>query len=215
MAPLPSAEGSLPEAEAALLLDLADDAIVDGLAGRPPAVPDVASLPPALREPAGVFVTLLVGGELNGCIGTIQGDEPIGQAVGRCARSAAFADPRLPPLRPADYESLTIEVSVLSPLTPIPAASRQQLLGQLRPGVDGLQIAAGAHRAVFLPVVWDKVPHPPDFVDHLLRKAGLPLGRWPHDMRAWRFTAEKLARRAGCRHDRTTGGAANSATGEA
>ena len=210
MAPSPSPDRALPEPEAALLLDLADDAVVDGLLGRPLAVPDLAALPATMREPTGVFVTLLVGGELNGCIGTIQGDEPIGHAVGRCARSAAFADPRLPPLRPADYDSLTIEVSVLSPLTEIPAASRQQLLDQLRPGVDGLQIAAGARRAVFLPVVWDKLPHPPDFLDHLLRKAGLPLDRWPHDLRAWRFTAEKLARRAGVRHDHVAGGAATS-----
>ena len=194
-----SADAAPHGREAALLLDLADDAIVDGLQGRPLVRPDVDALPPALREPRGVFVTLTVDGELNGCIGTIDASEPLGCAVGRCARSAAFSDPRLPPLRPEDYASLTIEVSVLSPLTPIPATSRQQVLDQLRPGVDGLQITAGPRQAVFLPAVWEKLPAPTDFLDHLLRKAGLRSGTWPPRMRAWRFTADKLARHAGDR----------------
>lgn len=199
MGPLPSGDACLQEAEAALLLDLAEDAIVDGLQGRPLAAPDPAALPPALRERRGVFVTLTVNGELNGCIGTIEPDDPLGRAVGRYARSAAFADPRLPPLQPADVPSLTIEVSVLSPLAPIPATSRQEVLDRVRPGVDGLVLAAGSRQAVFLPAVWDKLPDAADFLDHLQRKAELPLGRWPDDMRAWRFTADKFARRAGKR----------------
>lgn len=201
MAPSPWADGRLEDAEAALLLDLADDAIVDGLRGRPPAAPDLDDLPLALRETTGVFVTLLVDGDLNGCIGSIDGDEPLGLAVGRLARAAAFADWRLPSLQSADYPSLTIEVSLLSPLEPVPAPSRRQLLDQLRPGVDGLVLESGPRRGVFLPVVWAKVPDPDDFLDHLLRKAGIRPRSWPADMKAWRFTVEKLTRRAG---DRST-----------
>ncbi len=207
MAPLPSADLSRPAPEAAILLDLAEDAIVDGLRGRPLARPDTNELPPALRERRGVFVTLTVDGELNGCIGTIATDEPLAHAVARCARSAAFADPRLPRLRLADYEGLTIEVSVLSPLAPIPAASRQEVLDQLRPGVDGLQIAAGTRQGLFLPSVWAKLPDPSDFLDHLQRKAGVPPGTWPPGMRAWRFTAHKLSRRAGDGPDVVAGSA--------
>lgn len=197
MAPSPLADGRLQDAEAALLLDLADQAVLDGLHGRPPDTPDLADLPPALREARGVFVTLLVDGDLNGCIGSIDGDEPLGHAVGRLARAAAFADWRLPSLRVDDYRSLTIEVSLLSPLEPVPAPNRRQLLDQLRPGVDGLVLEAGARRGVFLPVVWAKVPDPDDFLDHLLRKAGIRPRTWPPDMKAWRFTVEKLTRRAG------------------
>lgn len=188
-----------------MLLDLAEAAVVDGLRGRPLARPGTSELPPALREPRGVFVTLTVDGELNGCIGTIATDEPVGRAVARCARSAAFADPRLPRLRLDDYDGLTIEVSVLSPLAPIPAASRQEVLDQLRPGVDGLQIAAGTRQGLFLPSVWSKLPDPTDFLDHLQRKAGLPPSTWPPAMRAWRFTADKLSRRAGSRPERVAG----------
>ena len=201
MEPSPSADRPLQDAEAALLLDLAEDAIVDGLSGRPLAAPDPATLPAALQVPRGVFVTLRVAGQLNGCIGAIHGTDPLGQAVGRCARSAAFADPRLPPLRPADVPSLTMEISLLSPLAPIAAGSRQELLDQLRPGVDGLLIAAGQRQGVFLPAVWDQLADPEAFLDHLQVKADIPVGTWPAGMQAWRFTAEKLMRRAG---DRST-----------
>ena len=182
-----------------VLLDLADAAVADGLRGRGPQVPDVADLPRPLQDPRGVFVTLNVDGELNGCIGTIEPREPLGLAVGRLARSAAFADPRLPPLRPRDYAGLTIEVSVLSPLEPVDASSRPELLEQLRPGVDGLVLAAGHHQGVFLPAVWEKLPDPDAFLDHLLRKAGLRPDTWPSGLRAQRFTVEKLSRRAGDR----------------
>lgn len=196
MAPSPSPD-TLTEEEVELLLDLAEAAIVDGLLGRPPAAPPATALPIGLKEPRGVFVTLTVDGELNGCIGRIQAVEPLGHGAARHAWSAAFADPRLPPLRRADYQRLTIEISVLSPMAPIAATTRHDLLSQLRPGVDGLVIAAGPRQGVFLPAVWDQLSEPATFLDHLQLKAGLPPGGWPPDMQAWRFTAAKLSRRAG------------------
>jgi len=186
-------------AEAELLLDIAEAAIVDGLLRRPPSAPPVAALPHPLREHRGVFVTLTVDGSLNGCIGAIEGTEPLGRGVARYAWSAAFADPRLPSLGADDYERLLIEVSVLSSLSAVPASSRPDLLGQLRPGLDGLVIAAGARQAVFLPAVWEHLPDPDDFLDHLQAKAGMPPGKWPLAMRAYRFTAERFARTAGTR----------------
>lgn len=197
MAPSPSADGRLQAEEATLLLDLADDAIVNGLRRRPTNEPDLEDLPPVLREPRGAFVTLTVHGQLNGCIGSIDGDEPLGHAVGRLARSAAFSDWRLPPLRAADYLSLTIEVSLLSPLEPIPATSREEVLDHVQPSVHGLVISAGRRRGIFLPAVWEKVPEPDAFLDHLQLKAGLSPRTWPEAMEAWRFTVEKLSRRAG------------------
>jgi AmmeMemoRadiSam system protein A len=197
MAPSPSREGRLAQREADLLLDLADGAVVEGLLGRRPAVPQEHRLPSALREHAGAFVTLTVARELNGCIGSIEGVEPLGRAAVRHAWSAAFADPRLPALRPADYDELTIEVSVLSPLAPMPAASRREVLEGLRPGVDGLVIADGSRRSVFLPSVWEQLPEPATFLAHLRAKAGMRSDTWPVGMRAWRFTATKFARRAG------------------
>lgn len=197
MARLPSPEIWVGQVEAELLLDIADEAIIAGLRGRAPITTDPADLPEVLRAHVGSFVTLTVLGELNGCIGSIEGFEPLGVSVAHHAQAAAFSDPRLPPLRPADYEYLVIEVSVLSPLAEIPAGSRQELLTGLRPGVDGLVIGVGSRRAVFLPVVWDALPDPDDFLDHLYVKAGLVPGSWPGRMRAFRFTVQKFHRDAG------------------
>ena len=170
-------------------------AIADGLRGRRPRLPEVAELHPAIRPHRGVFVTLTVDDRLNGCIGTIEATEPLGRGVPRNAWSAAFADPRLPALRPADVELLTVSISVLSPLSPIAADSREELLGELRPGTDGLVIEAGSRRGVFLPSVWDQLPDRDEFLDHLLAKAGLRVGSWPRGLRAERFTTTGFTRR--------------------
>ncbi|MBW3614609.1 MAG: AmmeMemoRadiSam system protein A [Actinobacteria bacterium] len=179
---------ALSEGELDVMFSLARQAIEVGLAGgRAPAV-DVEHLPPALREPRGAFVTLEVDGALNGCIGTLESSEPLGAAVARCAWEAAFGDPRLPSLTAQDYPRVHIKVSILGPLEPIAARSEAEVLAQLRPGIDGLVIARGINRATFLPAVWKSLPDPLDFLRHLEHKAGLPPGRWPRGMRAWRYT---------------------------
>ena len=189
-------EVPLDSAHDELLLDIADRAIVDGLRNARSAVTLPRDLPPELRRAVGAFVSLHVHGELNGCIGSIRTDEPLGASVARHAWSAAFADPRLPALRRADYEHLEIEISILSPLTPVAAPSRGALLESLEPGVDGLLIAAGPHQAVFLPTVWTQLPTADVFVAHLLRKAGLDPSSWPDGVQAHRFTARQLTRTA-------------------
>jgi AmmeMemoRadiSam system protein A len=180
-----------------LLLDIAERAIVDGLRNVRTIVPALHDLPDGLRRTAGTFVTLNVRGELNGCIGSIESDEAVGVSIARHAWSAAFTDPRLPALRWVDYDHLDIEISILSPLAPIPASSRDALLDVLEPGVDGLLIAAGSRRAVFLPSVWEQLPSASTFLARLFHKAGLPPDSWPDDIHALTFTADKFGRRAG------------------
>ena len=153
---------------------------------------------------AGVFVTLHVSGELNGCIGSIDGAEPLGQVVARHAWSAAFADPRLPPLPISDYPALSIEVSVLSPLRRIASGTREDVIKRLRPGEDGLVLEQGPRRALFLPSVWAQIPDPERFLDHLLYKAGMRPGSWPGGIRAWCFTTQTFSRPAGRRAEATT-----------
>lgn len=182
------------EVAGAQLIEVADRAILAGLRNRRPHVPGPSELHTDLHQTLGVFVTLTVREQLNGCIGSIEGDEPLAVSVARHAWSAAFADPRLPALRWSDYEHLDIEVSVLSPLSAIPSGTRTDLLGELRPGVDGLLIRAGMRRAVFLPSVWGQLPSAEAFVEHLFGKAGLAPNSWPDDLHASRFTAQKIGR---------------------
>ena len=195
----PSLSSELSDADGAALLNIAAQSIRRGLSGRGRLTVDVGSLSPRLAEHGAAFVTVRVNGALNGCIGSIDPVAPLGAAVARHAWDAAFSDPRLPRLQPEDYSHATIEVSVLSPLAPIPATSEAELLAALRPGDDGLVIAARGRRGLFLPVVWESLPDPRDFLHHLQDKAGLPPAWWPDDITAHRFSVQKFESRVEAR----------------
>jgi AmmeMemoRadiSam system protein A len=188
-------EPSLSPEDVDALFALADLGVRSGLAGqRAPAV-DPETLLPALREARGAFVTIEVDGELNGCIGSIVPVEPLGVAVPQLAWKAAFADPRLPALTPAEYPSAEIKVSVLTPLERVPAGSEAELLAHLEVGRDGVLIRSGAANATFLPAMWAKLPDPMTFLHHLEAKAGLRPGHWPATMEAWRYRSTDFRRR--------------------
>lgn len=189
-------EPSLSPDDIDVLFSLADFGVREGLAGRPAPVVDAAALDEPLRQHRGVFVTLEVAGELNGCIGTVEAVQAVGVAVPRLAWAAAFDDVRLPALAAGDYPDLEYKLSLMTPLEEIAAGSEQEVLVALRPGVDGLVIRHGSATGTFLPAVWAKVPHPVEFLRHLERKAGLRPGRWPAGMRAWRYQADEHRRRA-------------------
>lgn len=149
------------------LVEVARRSICAGFHGRGRHHPDLSTLPPVLREPRGAFVTVLVDGDLNGCMGAIEPTRPLADVVAAEAWAAAFEDPRLPPLREEQLARVDLEVSVLSDLEPMAVTSLDELLDALRPGADGLVIEAGSRRGLFLPQVWDQLPEPVDFVAHL------------------------------------------------
>ena len=64
------------------------------------------------------------------------------------------------------------------------------LVAQLRPGVDGLILAAGKRRGVFLPQVWEQCADGRDFLAKLKRKAGLAPDFWSADITVQRYTTE-------------------------
>jgi len=75
-------------------------------------------------------------------------------------------------------------------------ADEADLIHQLRPGVDGLILADGKHRGVFLPVVWQELPEPKEFLNHLKLKAGLPEDHWSEKIRAWRYVTRSISSEA-------------------
>ena len=62
---------------AAALLRLARDAVVAAIRRRPPPSVDPAALPPVLLTPAAAFVTLHERGELRGCMGNLEFEQPL------------------------------------------------------------------------------------------------------------------------------------------
>jgi AmmeMemoRadiSam system protein A len=105
-------------------------------------------------------------------------DEPLSDNVSRNALNAAFHDPRFPPLQPAEWDQIVIEVSVLTPTRPLPYESGEDLPGLLRPHIDGVVLRKGVAGATFLPQVWQQLARPDDFLAHLCLKAGLPANAW-------------------------------------
>lgn len=144
-----------------------------------------------LREPSATFVTLTRLGELRGCIGSLQAQRPLGVDVRENAAAAAFRDPRFSPLTLGEYDDIRVEVSLLSPPTPLPAASEAEALALLRPEIDGVVLEYGPYRSTFLPQVWEQLPEPAEFLAHLKRKAGLPGDFWADGVRLSRYTVKK------------------------
>ena len=127
-----------------------------------------------LQVPAGAFVTLKIGEDLRGCIGSIEATEPLGETIVHCAISAAFRDPRFPPLTAEEYPLIRLEISVLSALRP---SQPQDVI----PGTHGVIITRGYNRGLLLPQVatendWDAET----FLSYTCRKAGLPPDAWKH-----------------------------------
>ena len=161
-------DGSQPEAHSREgLPELARAAIRARLAGCDPNLPIAAG---ELRRQAAAFVTLRTReGELRGCMGTVRPQtEDLVHEVADRALSAAFEDPRFPPVTREELERLSIEVSVLGPDEPVGAAA------ELDPQRFGVAITDDlGRRAVLLPGVEGV-----DTVEAQLRitrsKAGIP-----------------------------------------
>ncbi len=97
--------------------------------------------------------------------------------------------PDMPPstivdfLRSAEEElpKIRIEVSVLTRNRPLSYHDADDLLGKLRPLIDGVILRKGGCSATFLPQVWEQLPKPADFLSNLCRKACLPADCWASD----------------------------------
>ncbi|MGE4564323.1 MAG: AmmeMemoRadiSam system protein B [Victivallaceae bacterium] len=140
----------------------------------------------AMRREAGCFVTLTdkTSHQLRGCIGEIQAFRPLVEAV--CARAvdSAFRDPRFPALTPAEFDRVSIEISVLTPEKAV-ASWRDIVIGK-----HGMTIHKSGRSAVFLPQVapeqgWDLATT----LTYLAQKAGLRPDDWREGARFTVFEA--------------------------
>lgn len=153
---------------------------------------DPGGFPESLRVIRATFVTLEVHHELRGCIGTLEARRPLIQDVAHNAGAAAFEDPRFAPVTQAEAGVLAIHISILSPMEAVAFTDEADLLGQVRPGIDGLVLEDRGKRGTFLPTVWEKVRDPARFLAHLKAKAGLPADHWSPSLRVWRYTVESV-----------------------
>ncbi|MFQ5508965.1 MAG: AmmeMemoRadiSam system protein A [Leptospirillia bacterium] len=172
-----------------VLLDIARNAIARELGWGEGSV--VPSGVPWLDAQGATFVTLRLDGELTGCIGTINAYRPLAEDVAANAVHAAFRDPRFPPLAPADFDRLNIEVSELSQPTPLTFDNEADAAARLRPGVHGVVLRLGERMGTFLPQVWVHYPDARSFLRGLKQKAGLPADFWSANIRLEVYTVVK------------------------
>ncbi len=136
--------------------------------------PDYTNKMPGLNQPLGAFVTLREKGELRGCIGRFEPDNPICEVVMEMAIAAATQDYRFPPVTERELGQLEYEISVLSPLRKVSSWKEIEI------GKHGVEVARGMRRGVFLPQVatetgWDLETFMNNLCAH---KAGLPEDAW-------------------------------------
>lgn len=175
------------------LIELAERSIRYAVStGEPPFV-DPSVLGGWAEQQRATFVTVYLGGGLQGCIGTMQPRRPLAQDIVSNAWRASMHDPRFSAVRPDQIDGVSVHIAVLGPLAKMEIANEADLLRQLRPGTDGLLIDDGIHRATFLPAVWQKVKSPEQFLLFLKRKAGLATG-WPPAIQAFRYEVEEFNR---------------------
>jgi len=179
--------GRLPEDAGRVLLPLARAAIAAELGIEHSAREDF----PWLQHPGASFITLMAGGKLRGCIGTLRAHRALLEDVKANSVAAAFRDPRFKPLATSEYSALAVEVSVLSALELMKVADEQDAIRQLRPGVDGVVFQYGHHTGTFLPQVWDNLGDPAEFLAHLRYKAGLPPDFWDSEVKLSRYVVTK------------------------
>lgn len=131
-----------------------------------------------LQNANGTFVTIKKEGKLRGCIGNLEPSGTILESVSRNALSAAFNDYRFSPLRVDEFPEITIDISILALPAKLPYQNGNELLDKLQPGIDGVILQSKKARATFLPQVWEQLPDPVQFLEHLCIKAGLSRSAW-------------------------------------
>jgi uncharacterized protein len=182
----------LSETARKTLLKIAHDSILHGLDQGGPLPVESADFSAELRAVRASFVTLNRSGMLRGCIGHLEAFQPLVEDVAQSAFSAAFRDPRFPPLARNELTDLEIHISVLTPAEPMRFDSEADLISQIRPGIDGLILTDGRFKGTFLPSVWESLPQAKEFLRHLKNKAGLPENHWSETLQVSRYETESF-----------------------
>ena len=171
-----------------LLIKLARDSISSYFLRKEPNTSAVG----CFSQKQGVFVTLYKKNQLRGCIGFPEPVFPLFEAIIKAARSAAFEDPRFPPLQKEELKDARIEISVLTVPKLIEVKTPEDYLKEIKIGKDGLIIRSSLGSGLLLPQVateynWDAK----EFLGHLCEKAWLKQDAWKDtNNRIYRFQAQ-------------------------
>ncbi len=179
-------ENVISAQEAEWLLELARSALEKAVSQNPTPEQKRFYLSKAFQEVHGVFVTLWNGAVMRGCIGTPFPGKTLNEAVQELVVRAALHDPRFTPVTTEELPSIRIEISILTPLTPIRP-------DQIVLGVHGLFINYEKSSGLYFPQVpieegWDLKT----FLDELCLKAGLSSNSWQEGADLFAFEMQNI-----------------------
>ncbi|MGR5092499.1 AmmeMemoRadiSam system protein A [Vibrio maritimus] len=186
---------TLTNTELSRLLDMVEVTVGCYLAEEPLPKIRLEDHPEAIREKGACFVTLHVDDQLQGCIGTTVPQVPLVLEVMRKAWASCCQDKRFLPLQKSQVDGLEIEVSVLTEPQTLDVASESALIDYLKNNKCGLTLSDGKKGALFLPQVWEQLPSPIHFLQHLKQKADWHPTYWPEDISVKVFDVQKLSRK--------------------
>ena len=164
-------------AQAKKLIKIAKDAISAYFKGKLLEVPE--NLQKEFNGKKGVFVSTYIKEELAGCIGFPEPIFPLWLAVRKAAVSAAFKDPRFPPLNKAQFKDIRVELTVLTEPKVIEVKDPKEYLKKIKIGKDGLMVKDEFGSGLLLPQVpvewgWNAE----EFLNQTCIKAGLDPNCW-------------------------------------
>lgn len=153
------------------------------------------SLREVLQKKAGAFVSIHTYPErtLRGCIG-FTSPLPLWEVVQHAACSAAFGDPRFPPMAKDELGRVVFEISILTEPEEL-KCSPSEYAKNMEIGKDGLVIQCGSHSGLLLPqVAVEQSFSPEEFLECVCFKAGLTPD-YLHDKstKLWKFQAQIFA----------------------
>ncbi len=175
-------ETALSDKDKTFLLWLARETITKAVKRQPLPTWNEKELSAELKAKGAAFVTLTIHGDLRGCIGSLEPYQSLVDDVQEHARQAALEDYRFPPVTAHDVPFLHIEISRLTLPGTLKYNKPAELPEVLHPHVDGVILKDGFRRSTFLPQVWDQLPDPEEFLDHLCLKMGAPADTWRKKM---------------------------------
>jgi AmmeMemoRadiSam system protein A len=165
---------NLSEAEKKTLLDIARLTLETFIqTGELHEVPH-QTLAPILKEPAGVFVKLYMGGRPRGGMGDFSPTNPLYLVVQELVLASATHDERFAPVEKSDLEYIDLEISVLTPLQKITSVDEFQL------GKHGIYMTRDGKSGTYLPqVAKESGWNTEEFLGHCAReKAGIGWDGW-------------------------------------
>lgn len=132
-------------------------------------IPNIIPEEKKLLKKGAVFVTLKKNNMLRGCMGSLNAEKPLFEAVISATIQTAVRDMRFSPVTPEELKDIKIEISVLGDIKKI------KNINEIEVGKHGVYLCKNLNCAVFLPQVavennWDR----DELLKRLAIKAGLP-----------------------------------------